>query len=926
VKSICRNLTALLVCLGLFEGCAGHKETRVVLPNEHHVAAATHPARLSQDRHVQDRQSPGARVASPNDSEMETEKDRNGALAGTDADGALRFRRSRMVDDLGRIPPNALENARQQVLRMRRAQQARLESKRQAEQAGLAPAEPDAAGIEPDSWVWLGPGNVGGRIRTIAVHPTNTNTMWIGSVGGGIWRTDNGGTSWFPVNDFMANLAVTTIAIDPSNANNMYAGTGEGFGNGDALQGGGVFKSTDGGVTWNLLANTNPNATPPPVCGIGSTPCPAFWRSVSRLTISPNGSTILAATPLAVINGAAVDNGGIARSTDGGTTWTQVRNLPSSDILFLANDNNNVVEGELAVARYSSNGGQTWTPATFSPAINLGSSPPGSNGRVELSTSPANSSIVYAAVDQNGGDIYRSTDSGRNFTRVNTGNNIFAVGTGAALASQGWYANAIWQNPQDADTVVVGGTDLWRGTYNTTTSNLPLTQISDWTCAPGNACAGISAHADHHAIVSHPGFNNSSNRTVYFANDGGIYRASDVTTVSKTSGWTALNNGLGITQFFAAAANQSSGVYIAGAQDNGTQRYSGNANLWTAGTDTSSRTLGDGGFCAADPADPNYFYGEYIYLQIYRSTDGGQKFSYIYANGLSDAASKTTANFIAPFALDPSNSNTLWGGGINLWRTQDAKAATPTWSNVKGTTTSNSPVTAIGISPATSTFVVVGHQNGDIYRTFTGTSVPPSWTQINVPGVSRFIGAIVIDPNSSHSNSWIYVAYGGFVNNNVYRSTDFGATWTSVSGTGSTALPAVPVYSFAVHPVDPNLLYAGTEIGIFVSQDGGTNWEPTQDGPANVSVDQLFWFAGDLVAATHGRGLYRASGGTYVDHNYSGIENGSLAQPYNTVTEGVNAVQRYQAVWMRPASYNETLTINKRLELRSIGGTATIGR
>src|SRR5262249_56308430 len=131
----------------------------------------------------------------------------------------------------------------------------------------------------------------------IVIHPTITNRMWVGSVGGGIWRSENGGASWFPVDDFMANLAVSTMIIDPNNPDNMYAGTGEGFSNTDALQGGGVFKSLNGGTTWTRLANKNPAAPAPPGCGvIGAAPCPNFWSFVNLLGVCPGGSLVLGAT------------------------------------------------------------------------------------------------------------------------------------------------------------------------------------------------------------------------------------------------------------------------------------------------------------------------------------------------------------------------------------------------------------------------------------------------------------------------------------------------------------------------------------------------------------------------------------------------------------------------------------------------------
>jgi hypothetical protein len=815
-------------------------------------------------------------------------------------DEAVRFRRLQLQDERGYIPPDGLEKARRHVKLMKQAQQQRIKKR-------IAPL---AAGIEPDSWEWLGPGNIGGRIRAIVISPTNANNMWVGSVSGGIWRTTNAGASWQPVNDFLANLAVSTIVINPTNSNIMYAGTGEGFANIDSLRGAGVFRSTDGGLNWNQLASTANNN----------------WFFVNRLAISPNGNTILAAnSPLLDGNGNVIQNGGIWQSTDGGTTWTQRTTAQTFDIDFHPTDNTRAIAGVEGGTQFSTDGGQTWTAATFNPVINPQPPPPTFNRRIELAYAPSAPATVYATVNQaqtgsaSGtyrGETYQSTNGGQTFNRVNFTTDFFG--------GQGWYDNIVWVNPQDPTFVVVGGIDLWRSTDSGTS----FTKISTWQDAP------LSAHADNHMLVAHPGFNNSTNRIVYIGNDGGIYRADDIAGVPvegipNYTGWVELNNSLGITQFYGAAGNAGSGVIIGGAQDNGTVRYTGGTESWTM------PRAGDGGYCAADPTDASYFYGEYIRLEIYRSGNAGQNFTDIFA-GITDAGrniSPPRANFIAPFILDPNDPNTMLAGGQSLWRTNNVKASgppdfVPFWGAIKAPTTGNSPISAITVAPGNSNFILVGHNNGDIYRTFTGTSNPPNWgTKIDPPAPAlpdRPVTRLVID--NTRSPNWIYSTFGGFSPDNVYRSTDLGSTWTDITGTGVTGLPSVPVRALAIHPRNANLLYVGTEIGIFVSEDAGANWEPTTDGPANVSVDELFWMGADLIAATHGRGLYRASGGVYVDCNYNGIEIGTFNQPFRTVTSAITATTRYRAIWIKPCNYNETITTSKRLELRALGGPVIIGR
>lgn len=755
----------------------------------------------------------------------------------------LKFRLMQMRDEAGEIPLDGLQKARKQMDRMR------ARSERRARLSG-EPERFEIAGLSPGDWTSLGPGNAGGRIRAIVIDPNNANRMWIGSAGGGIWRTTTAGTSWSPVNDFMANLAVSTMVINPNSPTIMYAGTGESFAAGnpdglgftpDGLRGLGVFQSIDGGITWNQLASTNPAAAA--VCPAAGPACP--WSYVNRLAISPDGGTILASTIA-----------GVWRSIDGGATWTAGAGVAgnAADMDFHPTNSQNAVVGGQGAAAFTIDGGQNWTLATFTPAI---------GGRVELAYAPSNPQIVYAAVNANNGDVYRSTDGGQTYNRVNTGTNFFlgAGGTG----NQGGYDNIIWVNPQDATFVIVGGIDLWRSTN----SGANFTQISRWQCGPGQttACANTSAHADHHMIVAPPGFNNTTNKIVFFGNDGGMFRVDDVSTVGQANGWVNLNNSLGITQFYGGAASIN-GVLFGGTQDNSTLRADVVANFDPPydpqGWDVPTNAGGDGGYVATDPTDANYFYGEQQNMALFRSSDGGATVTSINA-GITDTAN---ANFVAPFILDPSDPNTMLAGSWNLWRSNDVKAATPTWNVAKtpatplppapgATPNPTPPISAIAVSPSNSDFVVVGHNDGQIFRTFNGTSTTPTWNAINTAALpTRFVTRLAID--NTRSPNWIYATLGGFSGNNVWVTRDLGATWIDISGATGTAtdLPAVPVRSILINLANANFLYIGTEVGVFASEDAGATWQLPQGGPANVSVDELFFYRGDLMAATHGRGMY----------------------------------------------------------------------
>jgi photosystem II stability/assembly factor-like uncharacterized protein len=711
---------------------------------------------------------------------------------------AIKFHALRMRDEHGRIPPDGLVKAiEQRKLMGTDSSLFPVTPDPSLIVPDLSLVEPPAAGIQTNGWTWLGPGNIGGRVRSILVHPTSTNIMWCGGVDGGVWKTTNSGTAWFPLNDFMANLAIACLAMDPTNPNVIYAGTGEGEYNFDAIQGAGIFKTSDGGNTWTQLAATaNPN-----------------YQYVNRLAISPTNSlVILAAT-----------RNGIFRSADGGVSWSQPSFTEMLDIAFHpTNGSKAIASGYNGQAFYSTNAGQTWNAATGLPAVGGFVV-----GRVEIAYSRSNPTVVFASVDNNNGEVYASTDGGQTYSLRSTGY--------AYLNGQGWYANALWVDPITTNNVLVGGLDIWRSTDGGVT----FTQISQWFSEPN------SAHADHHVIVNNPAYNGTTVKTVFCGDDGGVYRAFDVSTVSLTSGWLALNNNLGITQFYGGAGNSNTSVVVGGAQDNGTERY-------TTGGGPQGWTMyfgGDGGFAAADQTDPNYFYGEYVYLQIHRSTDGGASANYIYS-GIADAGS--SANFIAPFVLDPNNVNTMLGGGLSLWRSTDVKDPTPSWSAINGPIGSSSYISAIAIEPGNSDVIWVGYDDGSVYSTANGTAASPTWTQRNfgTPNLpSRYCGRIALAPGDPNR---AYVVLGGFNVDNVWRTSDGGVTWSNITGN----LPAAPMNSIVIAPNNTNTLYVGSEVGVFGTTNGGGVWSTSNDGPANVAVDELFWLGSKLVAVTHGRGMF----------------------------------------------------------------------
>lgn len=685
---------------------------------------------------------------------------------------------------------------------LRKAVQGRL--------ANLAVVQPRGgtriAGLDPLNWIERGPRNVGGRSRSILIDPLNPNRLLAGAVGGGIWTSINGGASWSPVDDNLPNLSICCLAIDPANPQIMYAGTGEGFFNADAIGGAGIFRSTNGGSTWSQLPST------------------AGWDNVCRIAISPTNSNIILASRR---------YGGIYRSTNGGNSWLlRLSAQGSFYVAFDPNDGNKAVAHVMDYdsdwyhrAAYSVNGGSSWTTATgLNHATGFGS-------RIELAYAPSQSNIVYASCADAGGKIWKSTDGGQNYT----------LQTASQTTSVSWYANPLWVDPTNPDFLVTGGYNFLKSTNG----GVSFTQISD------GYIMTVQPHVDLHAIVNDPGFNGVTNKRVYVCTDGGVWKTDDIYTASTTSGWANLDSEYRASQFYGAAGDGTTGRILGGLQDNGTLRLepaSDNANL-TFG--------GDGGFCAIDWANPNYCYGEYITLQIHRSTNGGISAGYI-TNGLGDAG--TAANFIAPFILDPNNPSRMLAGGSRLWRCPNARAngIFLSWQQIRPT--GSDYISAIAVAPGNSDEIWVGQNNGEIHRTLNGTGGNPTWSAIDDnsginPLPNRYVTRILIDPDDTNV---VYAAFGGFAPNNLMKSFDGGQSWADATGTGPTGLPDAPIRGIARHPRKPDWIYVGTEVGIFVSEDGCENWSTTDYGPANVSVDELTFMHDSevLLAATHGRGIF----------------------------------------------------------------------
>lgn len=713
-------------------------------------------------------------------------QDSDGKLDLDSPDKAAEWRRLAMLDEHKTIEPHALARAIQQKQKLRKA------------------THPF---IQGDSWQELGPSDFSGRSTVVIVDPKNPTRIWMGTAGGGIWRSMDGGQSWTAIGDQLPSLAIGSMALDPNDQTTLYAGTGEGTYNIDEIAGEGIFKSTDGGNSWTQLPGTSS----------------WLWSHINRIAIAPGNPNLILATRL---------TGGIFRSADGGNTFTQVLNSWSAHAVAFSPKNPKRVIGTIQdfnssggryeAAVYSVDGGLTWTKST-GPLNNFANF-----GRIETYPLVNDEMTVYASASD--GNVYKSTDGGASYVLVTTNGNSGA----------NWYANAIWVDPTNSNRLVIGGTYV----YSSTDGGVTLNRIG------AGYIQTDQPHPDIHFFAAQPGYDGVTNKGFYVSTDGGLYTTSDITTASTSSGWSRLDQGARSTQFYSVAGDASSGRVVGGLQDNGTQSMLGNSQA-------SYIFGGDGGYVAIDQANPTYIYGEYIYLEIFRNNDGGSGGNSGWIDsGLPDAG--TNANFIAPFILDPNNSQTLLAGGSSLWRSVNPRDATPTWSAIRAPGTSL--ISAIAVAPGSSDIIWVGQNDGGIAMTTNGTSASPTWTTISTsagtgPLPARYVTRILVDPSNS---SLVYVTFGGFSSNNVWKTTDGGSTWTPITGTGVAMLPQVPVRAIARRPGSPNTLYVGTEIGLFSTFDGGKTWTTSSDMDINASVDDLEYMnhSNTLLAGTHGRGIW----------------------------------------------------------------------
>jgi len=644
-----------------------------------------------------------------------------------------------------------------------------------------------------------------GRMRAIWVDLTSSTIVWAGGVDGGLWKstdiTSAAAGTWSPVNDFFGNLAIASICQDPFNTNIMYFGTGEKTFNADAVQGGGVWKSTDHGVNWTLMGNTT------------------GFTNVSKVLCDASGNVYVS----------TIGANGIQRSINGGTSWTNITptGLTSrvTEMRISSTGRLHIVCGYLGSGtsgyRYtdipSTVAAGTWTtPATTFPTSENSELAVGGTGAT-LYALPANGSDLTPI-------IYKSTDGGANWAPTATS----PPSTGAEPSintGQGWYDLAIGVDPTNDNNVIAGGLNFYRSTNGGGT----WTQITRWV---GVALPYV--HADHHTVAW------ATNSQVLVGTDGGIFYSNDGGTT-----WADRNDGLRLKQFYSCAIHPSSTNYfLAGAQDNGVHQ------LNTAGIGASVEVIGgDGAFVHIDQDEPQYQFGAYVFSQYRRSTDGGVSWGQVNFSG-------SIGQFINPTDYDDYGNKMYTAASAGQYIRWDDPQTGSTFSTVSVAAFNSSTVNAVTVSPSTANRVFFGTLGGRIVRVDNANTGAPTATNITQAGMSASAVSSVAVGTTDNNLLATFSNYGAA---HVWVSTN-GSTWTNISGSG---LPDIPVRWAMFYPEDNTKAILATEMGIYETSlinAGSTVWAQAGSFPV-VRTDMLQYRKSDglVVAATHGRGAWSSS-------------------------------------------------------------------